>query len=65
MKFIPTIKIIGDKSIPAPPSLKTGMYLLIGFRIPENNLSSETFMLPKGWVEGTSIQLKITHANKE
>ena len=55
---------IGDKSIPVAPNLSTGMYLLIGDRIPANNLSSNILIFPKGCVEGTSIQLNITQPKR-
>lgn len=51
--------------MPAPPILNGGINLLIGVSIFENKRSKLIFSAPNGWVEGTSIQLKITHANKE
>lgn len=61
---MPKISIMGDRSIPVAPNLTVGMYLLIGERILEKNLSSKILIFPRGWVEGTSIQLNIIQPNK-
>ena len=45
---MPKISIMGDRSIPVAPNLTVGMYLLIGERILEKNLSSKILIFPRG-----------------